>query len=151
MDQAVVALAWTLGAVFLLAALGKTVAPSGPWDVVVATGEGLLGMVLVAGIYPLVASVLVAGTAVAYCAYAFIRRPSDGCSCFGRRMPSSSRGVQRARNTVLAALAIAYLVLAFSGGASSSPSLSFTLAGVGLLSGVVVTVAPWLVEWTFST
>jgi hypothetical protein len=149
-DHAIVALAWTLGTVFILAALGKVAAPSSPGDVVVATGESLLGVVLVVGVFPVVASVLVAMTAVAYCAYAFVRRPEDECSCFGRRLPASSRRVQIARNTLLATLAIAYVV-ACVGGAPSSASVSVLFSGVGLLSGIVVVVAPWLVEWTFVT
>jgi hypothetical protein len=148
LDHAIVVLAWTLGTVFVLAALGKIAAPSSPGDVVLATGEGLLGVVLVLGVYPLVASVLVAVTAAAYCAYAFLRRPDEDCSCFGRRLPRSSRRMQRARNTLLATLAFAYFVLACVGGTPSSSNLSVVVSGVGLLSGMVVVVAPWLVEWT---
>lgn len=151
MEQALVTLAWALGAVFLLAALGKVAAPSSPADVVLATGEGLLGMVLVVGVYPLLASALAAVTAVAYCAYAFVRRSEDDCSCFGRRMPASSRGVQRARNTLLATLAIAYFALASMRGEPSISAVSVVFAGVGLLLGGVIVLAPWLVEWAFAT
>src|SRR5207247_809187 len=116
MDQAIVALAWTLGTVLLLAALGKVAAPSGSIDPLVAIAEGLLGVILLIGVYPLVASLVVTMTALAYCAYAFMRRPDDECSCFGRRLPASSRGVQRARNTLLVGLSITYVVLAWTSG-----------------------------------
>lgn len=151
MDQAVVALAWAVGTVFLLAAVGKIAAPSGSVDTVVAIAEALLGAVLVIGVYPLVASLVVAVTALAYCAYAFIRRPDDECSCFGRRLPASSRSVQRARNTLLASLSITYFVLVWATGIPDSPSVSVVLPGVGMLFGVVVVFAPWLVKWTFVT
>jgi hypothetical protein len=150
-EQVIVVLAWTLSTVYLLAGLGKILGPGGFADIVVASGEGLLGVFLIVGPFPLLASVVVAVTAVAYCVHAFATSRDEGCSCFGRRLPASSTGVQRARNALLTILALAYLLLGFGVGGSSPASASVLFSGVGVLSGVVVVFAPWVVGWSFTT
>lgn len=150
MDETTVVLAWTLGVVLLVAAAGKIAAPSSPRDVLVATGEGLLSAVVMLGVIQLVAGLFVAATAVAYCIYAFVRRGKEECTCFGRHLPASSRATQRARNSLLAGLAIAYVVVLFVNDPSSPPPASVFWCGLGVLSGAVIVVAPWLVEWAFA-
>lgn len=148
MEQAIVTLAWALAAILFLAAAGKIMAPSRIVDVPIAAGEALISILLVVGPYQLIASVCVLTIGVTYAVYSFVKRPDAECSCFGGLLPPSSSGVQRTRNSLLALMAISYFLLVLGADTSSVGSVSIAFTGFGLLSGLVVVVAPWLVEWS---
>ena len=135
-----------LALVFLAAASGKMLGDRSLSDLSVATVEAGLSVMIVMGAYPAPVALMAAIVCMTYLGHALVSA-DDRCQCFGPRLPSTSRVWQRARNALLMASSIAYLVIVVE--RSSSPASIPTIdIGLAVTAAVALIALPWLIDWT---
>lgn len=141
-----VALSWSIAAVLLTAATGKTAGRPTLPDWLIVAGETLLALLLISRYLPLFVDAVALVTCVVYLVHAMSRPSNDKCACFGTRMPRSGKTAQIVRNAALVVVAVGLLGTAALNPSSRSllPAAS-AIAGLGL--GAILVAGPWLGEW----
>jgi len=149
LDNVATGITISLAFVFGFAGGAKALGSDGLGDYELATGEILLALWLLTGIAPVLAALLALLVMMAYVVHAF--RPNTGeCSCFGRRLPTTTVQAQRYRNALLLTTASVLLVLRLSSteGVGDEPVISTT---AGLVFAAAIVFGPWLIQWVRPT
>lgn len=142
------ALGWTVAVVFLVAGYAKLT--SGPWaiDRAIAMAELVIGssILWLTGLPAQVSALASAVTCSVYAIHALTEPHGSRCACFGRRLPTTGREGQRARNAALMMVASVYAVLRWRN-PNTVVASAIIEGAVGVSAGLWVIVAPWLFEW----
>lgn len=137
---------WALAVVFVVAAVGKLSARGSAIDFVIAVLELSLGALLVSGFEPAATRVVALAVSGSYAVYALTRPRNHRCNCFGEGLPTTGRGGQITRNSLMTTLAGATVALSI-GAPSRAPGFLFIDGSLGLILGVTIVVGPWVWRW----
>lgn len=139
-------LAWVLASVFLAAGFGKLVSRPSLADVALSTAEIALAALLVLQVMTraVAATALLVGSS--YVVYSFSAWARTGCRCFGDRLPSTGRRLQRVRNLTLWLVAAGYAATTLRIGQGRPTTIAVDLAS-GIMLGCAIVAGPWVVDW----
>jgi len=133
-----------VGMVFLVAGANK-VSSISLQERALALLELLLGVALFSQEWPREIRFAAFVLAFAYLVFATSRTSDYRCSCFGSRLPTSSRTALRWRNALLAIVALIGLVETLS--SQSARSFQPFDIVVALAWSAAIMIGPWLLDW----
>lgn len=142
-----IVIAWCLGTVLILAAIGKATSNLSGRNAVVAVGEIVIGLALILQIDPVVVACLASIVTAIFLAHSILAAPSANCHCFGDRLPALSRRGQRARNGSLYVISLSYLLSTRLPSGVPGPTEVAALAAIGVVLAAAIAGLPLFFEW----
>lgn len=136
-----------VGVVLVTSAVGKAFDRPHGRDLALPAIEVVIGLGLLAGLFGLAVTTAAGILAVAFLGHALTSR-ARRCQCFGNRLPSSTKGAQIVRNSMLVLLCVLQVSILVEV-RQPLPTLDPILdLGLGVILGVALVILPWVLTWS---